>query len=398
MGELKHYHTYITEVEANKTIYSSVLFDLKVYHAHRSNMVNLKNFLEVFRANREAFSELRQIHSTQNQKVPGWSLDGPRLSTGGGGYVGGYGGGSRGGSGDSSGGFEPPDDGGNNFFAIILFGSGLIVIGNVLGQLLITYGSRLIDDGLTRWLECSRKTLDTPPKRPLRFGEVALLLRGVSPLLLSGALLTACTFILTPERLQAVLGTMIDLMALAAQEVGHAIIAVLPPPMRQIAQYFGRFIALAGVPIRFILERGILLVQILRNLIIVFCGAFMLLKGITLSVQLAALMKGDKIMYLIQNLQEETLAQTTPVLLYTIGVLKSLCFFIVPYLPRIPRCNIVISRIFFLTVIACLVSKDPFVLRTRFFFSTDCRQTLSAACNLKNGVVYCGTLVRSPYS
>ena len=64
-------------------------------------MVNLKNFLEVFRANREAFSELRQ--TTQNQKVPGWSLDGSRLSTGG--YVGGSGGGG------SGGGFEPPDTG-----------------------------------------------------------------------------------------------------------------------------------------------------------------------------------------------------------------------------------------------------------------------------------------------
>ena len=378
MKELKHHHLIkeLNNFDLNSFHrVDEVVYELNVNNAHQSNLSNLKNFLTIYRANREAFSELQEI---KNQtKVPSWSLDGsiPLSGDGGGNrggeFSGGSGGGSGGHYGDSSGGFEPPNNGGNHFFMLIIFGSGLIVLANVL----VKYGSQLINNGINGWIDqCSRKAAPrTAPKRPPRFGEVAVLLRGITPLLLSGTLLTGLVFLLTPERLQTVLRAMFNLMAVAAQEVGRAVVAVLPPPMRQVAQYFGRFLALAVTPIRYIIEIVIPLVQLLRKFAIVFCGTFMLIKGITLSVQLATLIKADKAINLAQAIQTETLSVTVePILTYTIGILKSLSFFILPYLTQIPKCNNVISQLFFFTTIVYLVLKDPYS-----FFSQTAEKLIS---------------------
>lgn len=317
-----HFQDIIHQKGIYRSIYNDVLSDLKIHHGYHKNMPNMD-----LKSNDYLIS-IKSSPLIHQKKVPNWSLEGPRSPNGGG--FGGFGG-----FGGSNNDFEPPFNGGNSFILIIFFGGIIIIFGNVVYTILVKYGRHLISSGTKEWLaQCAQF------KRHPRFAS-----RNLRRLLLSGVFVTGFTLLFNPERLQDVLRTFLDLLAYLAE--------ILPAPLRQIVQFL-------GVLLRYIVSRLVPLIHFLRQLVLVFFGAFLLLRAITFSVQFAQYLGGGKLINFIQALQDRSLStHSEPLLLFSIGLLKSLVFFVIPFLPELPKINQLLSRILFFSIIAGFVISDP---------------------------------------
>nr|AYC64617.1 hypothetical protein [Halimeda minima] len=204
---------------------------------------------------------------------------------GGGDSGGGDSGGSDCGGGDW-GGSDGGGDGGYNFFVLILFGSGVIVIGRVIGD----YGYKILASGIEKYLQITQKELDQAGEPAASAGiepRKRAIAAALVPVLFSGSALAVLSYVLHPERLREIVALLADVIALLVQELGGVLLQLIPPELQELAHRVGAALEFIGGYARQLLEQVVIPVLLYaRTFGIWFVSAFFVFKLVTFGVEL----------------------------------------------------------------------------------------------------------------
>nr|AYC63994.1 hypothetical protein [Halimeda micronesica] len=292
LDEFKHTPAYIKNAVLNEFTTSKA-----PYIRARQDMLKFFQDLESCCCSREQYQAPAQTRYCENAisyyyKKPGYTIGPEDVEADGGNFSGsGYddnGGGS---------GWGGSDDGGsnwnnNNYVILFLFGSGVIVIGRVIGD----YGYKILSFASDKYLQVTQNQLDQarePENAGIEPGRSksrlfrAIKSTSVYQILLTASAISILSYVLNPERLRDIFELLADAIVILAQELGRVLLQLIPPQFHELAHRVGQAIEYMAFYTRQILEQVVIPVLLYaRTFAIWFISAFLVFKLVSLGAEI----------------------------------------------------------------------------------------------------------------